>query len=127
MRPRFAGYGDASENVNNVSYLLQSCTRSYLNNISDGEIWRPLPDEDIQARHTMGWDEVGREKNKPSERGAMKWRAGKARCVAVTTTCVYCHEDDNECMVYLSYIVAWQNRCYTNLAHAPMLSGDGEI
>ena len=55
----------------------------------------------------MGWDWVGREENKPSERGAMKWRADKARCMAITTTCVYCLEDDNECMVYVSYIVAW--------------------
>ena len=55
----------------------------------------------------MGWDEVGREKNKPSERGAMKWRAGKARRMAITTTCVSRLEDDNECMVYVSYIVAW--------------------
>ena len=38
----------------------------------------------------MGWNGVGREKNKPSETGAMKWRAGKARCMAITTTCVYC-------------------------------------
>jgi len=50
---------------------------------------------------------VGRENNKPSERGAMKWRAGKARCMAITTTCVSCLEDDNECMVYVSYAVAW--------------------
>ena len=55
----------------------------------------------------MGWDGVGREKNKPSERGAMKWKAGKARSMATTTTCVSCLEDDNECMVYVSYIVAW--------------------
>ena len=55
----------------------------------------------------MGWDGVGREKNKPSERGAVKWRAGKVRCMAIATTCVYCLEDDNECMVYVSYIVAW--------------------
>ena len=26
---------------------------------------------------TMGWDEVGREKNKPSERGAMRWIVGR--------------------------------------------------
>ena len=49
----------------------------------------------------MGWDGVGREKNKPYKRGAMKWRAGKARCLAITTTCVSCLEDDNECMVYV--------------------------
>ena len=55
----------------------------------------------------MGWNEVGREKNKPSERGAMKWRAGKVRCMAITTTYVSCLEDDNECMVYVAYIVAW--------------------
>ena len=55
----------------------------------------------------MGWDEVGREKNKSSQRGAMKWRAGKARCMGLTTTCVSCLEDDDECMVYVSYIVAW--------------------
>ena len=55
----------------------------------------------------MGWDEEGREKNKPSERGAMRWRAGKASHMAITTTCVSCLEDDNECMVYVSYIVAW--------------------
>ena len=56
----------------------------------------------------MGWDaRVGRGKSKPSERGAMRWRAGKARCVAITTTSVYCLEDDNECIVYVSYIVAW--------------------
>ena len=52
----------------------------------------------------MGCDEVG--KNKPSKRGAMKWKAGKARCMAIVTTCVSCLEDDNECMVYVSYIVA---------------------
>ena len=50
----------------------------------------------------LGWGG----KNKPSERGAMKWRAGKARCMAITTTCVSCLEDDNECMVYVFYIVA---------------------
>ena len=55
----------------------------------------------------MGWDGEGREKNKPSERGAMKWRADKARSLAIATTCVCCLEDDNECMVYMSYIVAW--------------------
>ena len=54
----------------------------------------------------MGWDEVAREKNKPSERGVMK-PAGKARCMVITTTCVSCLEDDNECMVYVSYMVAW--------------------
>ena len=53
----------------------------------------------------MGWDGEGREKNKPSERGAMKWRAYKARSLAITTTCVSCLEDDNEYMVYVSYIV----------------------
>ena len=55
----------------------------------------------------MGWDGVGRVKNKPPERGDMKWRAGKMRCMAITPTCVSCPEDDNECMVYVSYIVAW--------------------
>ena len=56
----------------------------------------------------MGWDEVGREKNKPFDRDDMKWRVGKARCMAITTTtCVSCLEDDNECMVYVSYIVNW--------------------
>ena len=55
----------------------------------------------------MGWDEVGREKNKPSERGSMRWRAGRARCMAITTTCVSGLENDNECMLYVSYIVAW--------------------
>ena len=35
--------------------------------------------KDTDPTYTMGWDEVGREKNKPSERGAMKWRAGKVR------------------------------------------------
>ena len=54
-----------------------------------------------------GRDGVGTEKNKPCERRAMRWRAGKARCMAITTTCVSCLEDDNECMVYVSYIVAW--------------------
>ena len=49
--------------------------------------------KDTDPTYTMGWDEVGREKNKPSERGAMKWRAGKAMCMAVTTTCVSCLED----------------------------------
>ena len=37
----------------------------------------------------------------------MKWRAGKARYMAITTNCVYCLEDDNECMVYVSHIVVW--------------------
>ena len=55
----------------------------------------------------MGWDEVGRETNKPSERSAMRWRVGKARCMAITTTRVSCLEDDNECIVYVFYIVAW--------------------
>ena len=50
---------------------------------------------------------VVREKNKPSERGAMKRREGKAKCMALTTTCGYCLEDDNECMVYVSCIVPW--------------------
>ena len=54
-----------------------------------------------------GRDGVGRAKNKPCERGAMRWRAGKARCMAITTTCVSCLEDDNEWIVYVSYIVAW--------------------
>ena len=44
--------------------------------LSDGEIWRPLPDEGYMP-DTMGWDEVGREKNKPSERGAMRWIVGR--------------------------------------------------
>ena len=55
----------------------------------------------------MGWDGVGREKTKPPERGSIKWRAGKTRCMAITTICVSCLEDDNECMVYVSHIVAW--------------------
>ena len=55
----------------------------------------------------MGWDGVGREKTKPPERGAITWRAGKTRCMAITTICVCCLEDDNECMVYVSHIVAW--------------------
>ena len=55
----------------------------------------------------MGRDGVGREKTKPPETGAIKWRAGKTRCMAITTICVSCLEDDNECMVYVSYIVAW--------------------
>ena len=55
----------------------------------------------------MGWDGVGREKTKPPERGAIKWRAGKTRCMAITTICVSRLEDDNECMVYVSYVVAW--------------------
>ena len=55
----------------------------------------------------MGWDGVGREKTKPPERGAIKWRASKTRCMAITTICVSCLEDDNECMVYVSYVVAW--------------------
>ena len=46
-----------------------------------------------------GRDGVGREKNKPSERGAMRWRACKAGYMAITTTRV-------SCMVYVSYIVA---------------------
>ena len=74
--------------------------------LSDGEIWWPLPDEGYRLEKLWSGMGVGREKNKPSERGAMKWRAGKARCMAITTTCVYCLEDDNECMVYVSYIVA---------------------
>ena len=53
----------------------------------------------------MGWDDVGREKNKPFERDSMKWRAGKARCMAITITCVSCLEDDNECMVYVSWCI----------------------
>ena len=57
----------------------------------------------------MGWDGVGREKNKPSERGAMEWRAGKAMRMDMTTTCVSCLEDDNECMMYVSYIVRKEN------------------
>ena len=74
--------------------------------LSDGEIWRPLADEGY--RPGILWARMGREekKNKPSERSAMKWRADKARCMAITTTCVSCLEDDNECMVYMSYIVA---------------------
>ena len=63
--------------------------------------------KDIQARDTMGLDEVGKEKNKPSERGAMRWRAGKARRMPITTTVVSCLEDDNKCMVYVSYAIAW--------------------
>ena len=49
----------------------------------------------------------GKRESKPSERGAMRWRAGKARCMAITTTCGSCLEDDNECMVYVFCIVAW--------------------
>ena len=74
--------------------------------LSDGEIWWPLPGEGYRPEKLwagMGWEE----RKKPSERGAMKWIAGRARCMAITTTCVYCLEDDNECMVYVSYIVAW--------------------
>ena len=55
----------------------------------------------------MDLNGVGREKNKLCERGAIRWRAGKARCMAITTTCVSCLEDDNECMVYVSYKVVW--------------------
>ena len=55
----------------------------------------------------MVWDGVGREKNKPLERGAIKWRAAKTWCMAITTTLVSCLEDDNECMLYVSHIVAW--------------------
>ena len=56
----------------------------------------------------MGWDKVGREKNKPSERVAMKWRAGKARCMAITTTCVsIVPKMIMKCTVYVSDIVAW--------------------
>ena len=74
--------------------------------LSDGEIWWPLPDEGYRPDILwagMRWEE--RKTNHP-KRGAMKWRAGKARCVAVTTTCVSCLEDDNECTVYVSYIAA---------------------
>ena len=62
--------------------------------------------KDAGSRY-YGRDGVGREKNKPCERRAMRWRAGKARCMAITTTCASCLEDDNECIVYVSYIVAW--------------------
>ena len=76
--------------------------------LSDGEIGRPLLDEgyrpEIPWAGMHGWEEG---KSKPSERGAMRWRAGKARCIAITTTCGSCLEDDNECMVYVSCIVAW--------------------
>ena len=37
----------------------------------------------------------------------MKWRVDNTRSLAITTTCVSCLEDDNEYMVYMSYIVAW--------------------
>ena len=69
--------------------------------------------KDTGPTHTMGWDEVGREKSKPSERGAMKWRAGKAMCMAVTTTCVSCLEDYNECTVYVSYTAAVNSILFT--------------
>ena len=60
--------GDGNENVKKVSYLLQSCTRSYINNISDGEIWRPLPDEGYRPDILwagMRWEE--RKTNHPKE------------------------------------------------------------
>ena len=74
--------------------------------LSDGEIWRPLPDEGYRPRrYGLGWG--GKREKQPPKRGAVKWRAGKTRCMAITTTCVSCLEDDKECMVYVSYIVAW--------------------
>ena len=77
--------------------------------LSDGEIWRPLPDEGYRFEilwARMRWEE--RETNHP-DIGAVWWRTGKERCMAITTTCacVSCLEDDNECMVYVSYTVAW--------------------
>ena len=63
-----------NENVKKVSYLHKSFPRSYVKwwrNLAASSGWR------IQARHTMGWDEVGREKNKPSERGAMTVESGQ--------------------------------------------------
>ena len=75
--------------------------------LSDGEIWRPPPDEAYRPEILwagMSWEE---RKKKPPERGAMKWRAGKGRCMVITTTFVSCLEDDNECMVCVSYMVAW--------------------
>ena len=62
-----------------VSYLHQSCPGSYAKwwrNLAASSGWR------IQARDAIGWDGVGRDKNKPPERRAMTWRAGKARCMA---------------------------------------------
>ena len=73
--------------------------------LSDGEMWRPLPDEGY--RPEIPWAGMRWEERKINQRGAMKWRAGKARCMGLTTTCVSCLEDDDECMVYVSYIVAW--------------------
>ena len=73
--------------------------------LSDGEIGWPLLDEgyrpEIPWAGMHGWEEG------KANHGAMRWRAGKARCMAITTTCVSCLEDDNECMVYVSCIVAW--------------------
>ena len=50
----------------------------------------------------LGW---GGEKQTIQKR-CHEVRAGKARCMAIITTCVSCLEDDNKCMVYVSYIVA---------------------
>ena len=77
--------------------------------LSDGEMWRPLPDEGYRFEILwagIGWEE--RKTNHP-DIGAVWWRTGKERCMAITTTCacVSCLEDDNECMVYVSYTVAW--------------------
>ena len=80
--------------------------------LRDGEIWRPLPDEGY--RPEILWAGVGGEKNKPSERGAMRWRAGKALYMAITTTCVTCLEHDNDCMVYVSYMVACMGKTAVN-------------
>ena len=63
--------------------------------LSDGEIWRPLPDEGYMP-DTMGWDEVGREKNKPSERGAMRWIVGRKGVV---------HGHDNDLCFFVSKMI----------------------
>ena len=75
--------------------------------LSDGEMWRPLPNEGYRPEilwARMRWEET---KTNHPDIGAVWWGAGKERCMAITTTCVSCLEDDNECMVYVSYTVAW--------------------
>ena len=64
-----------------VYYLHLSRPRSYWGLRKSGRLFRIS--REIQTRDRVGWDEAGREKTKPTERGVMERRVGKERCKAI--------------------------------------------
>ena len=55
-----------------------------------------------------GWD--GKRENQTIRKRCHEVECGQGEVHGhnqITTTCLSCLEDDNECMVYVSYIVAW--------------------